>query len=50
MEEQCGLNRMTANRYMRLAKQAHVLTPYMTIRDAYIAAGVIAPKRPAPQS
>ena len=45
VEEQCALNRMTANRYMRLARRADRLTPYMTIREAYIAAGIITPKR-----
>jgi hypothetical protein len=42
--EQCGLNRMAANRYRRLARHPDRLTPYMTIREAYIAAGVIARK------
>ena len=37
---------MTANRYVRLARQADRLTPDMTIREAYIAAGVITPRRP----
>jgi hypothetical protein len=36
---------MTVNRYMRLAQRTDRLTPYMTIREAYLAAGVIAPKR-----
>jgi hypothetical protein len=37
---------MTANRYIRLASWADQLTPYMTTREAYIAAGVITPKQP----
>ena len=41
LEEQCALNRMTASRYMRLASRADRLTPCMTIREAYIAAGII---------
>ena len=45
VEEQCGLHRMTANRYIRLASRADLLTPCMTIREAYIAVGVITPKR-----
>ncbi|MHC1769482.1 MAG: DUF3102 domain-containing protein [Verrucomicrobiia bacterium] len=44
VEEHCGINRMTANRYMRLSSKADRLTPYMTIRAAYIAAGVIVPR------
>jgi hypothetical protein len=43
--EQCTLSRATANRYMRLASRADRLTPYMTIREAYLAAGVINPKQ-----
>jgi Protein of unknown function (DUF3102) len=50
VEEQCGLSRATANRYMRLASQADRLTPYMTIREAYIAAGVINPRQARTQS
>jgi hypothetical protein len=46
VEEQCGLSRATAHRYMRLASRADRLTPYMTIREAYIAAGVIKPTQP----
>jgi Protein of unknown function (DUF3102) len=45
VEEQCALHRMTANRYIRLAQRADLLTPCMTIREAYIAVGVIMPKR-----
>ncbi len=41
LEEQCALSRATANRYMRLAVRADRLTPYMSIREAYLAAGVI---------
>jgi hypothetical protein len=41
VEQQCAVNRMTANRYMRLASRSDLLTPYMSIREAYIAAGVI---------
>jgi Protein of unknown function (DUF3102) len=47
VEERCAVNRMTANRYIRLASRADLLTPDMTIREAYIAVGVITPK---PQS
>src|SRR5258708_26273823 len=46
VEERCGVNRMTANRYMRLAKGRDQVTPSMTIREAYIAAGVITPTVP----
>jgi hypothetical protein len=46
VEEQCGLSRGTANRYMRLASRADRLTPYMSIRAAYIAAGVINARQP----
>lgn len=46
VQEQCGLSRSTANRYMRLADRADRLTPYMTIRAAYLAAGVIKSSRP----
>ena len=46
VEEKCGVNRMTANRYMRLASGAGLLTGDMTIREAYIAAGVINPRQP----
>jgi hypothetical protein len=53
VEEQCALSRATANRYMRLARRADRVTPYMTIREAYIAAGVINPEqataRPEPR-
>jgi hypothetical protein len=45
LEAKCKINRMTANRYMRLASRAKRLTPHMTIREAYIATGVITPKR-----
>ena len=41
---QCGLNRMTANRYIRLASRTDRLVWHMSIREAYIAAGVITPK------
>jgi hypothetical protein len=41
MVERCGLNRMTANRYIRLARGAHLIARAMTLREAYIAAGVI---------
>jgi hypothetical protein len=41
VQGQCGLNRMTANRYMRLAGKTDKLTRYMGIREAYLAAGVI---------
>jgi hypothetical protein len=44
VQEQCALSRATANRYMRLASGAGQLTRYMTIREAYIAAGVIKPR------
>ena len=44
LEERCALNRMTANRYIRLAGQAKRLNRHMTIREAYIATGVITPK------
>lgn len=48
VETKCGVNRMTANRYIRLASGADLLTRQMTIREAYIAVGVITPKpRPA---
>ncbi len=50
VEEQCALSRATANRYMRLASGADRLTRYMTIREAYIAAGVIKPKQRGPKS
>ena len=43
--EQCALSRATANRYMRLASRSDRLTRYMTIREAYIATGVINPRR-----
>ena len=43
--EQCALSRATANRYMRLASRTDQLTPCMTIREAYIAAGVINPRQ-----
>jgi hypothetical protein len=45
VEQECGLNRMTANRYMRLARQTDKLVWHMSVREAYIAAGVITPKR-----
>jgi hypothetical protein len=44
LEKRCALNRMTANRYMRLATHAKRLDRNMSIREAYIAAGVIVPK------
>jgi hypothetical protein len=44
LQNSCGLNRMTANRYMRLARRADVLTRPMWMRQAYILAGVITPK------
>jgi hypothetical protein len=50
VEEQCALSRATANRYMRLASHADRLTRYMTIREAYIAAGIINPRPGAPSS
>jgi hypothetical protein len=52
VQDQCALSRSTANRYMRLASHADRLTRYMTIREAYIAAGVINPKQrdPPPQA
>jgi hypothetical protein len=46
IQQECGLTRMAANRYSRLARRADCLTPSMTLRQAYIAAGVIAPKKP----
>jgi hypothetical protein len=46
VEKQCGLNRMTANRYIRLASRTDKLVWHMSIREAYIAAGVITPKAP----
>jgi len=48
VKEQCALSRATANRYMRLASHSECLTPYMGIRGAYIAAGVIKPRQPDP--
>jgi hypothetical protein len=48
VEEQCGLSRATANRYMRLASHSDRLTRSMSIREAYIAAGVIKPRQPDP--
>jgi hypothetical protein len=45
VQEQCALSRATANRYMRLASYSDRLTPYMSIREAYIAAGVIHPRQ-----
>jgi Protein of unknown function (DUF3102) len=48
VEEQCALSRATANRYMRLASHSDRLTRYMNIREAYIAAGVIIPRRSEP--
>jgi len=45
VEEHCALSRATANRYMRLASRADRLTPYMSIRESYIAAGVINPRQ-----
>ena len=41
VEDQCALSRATANRYMRLASRTDRLAPQMTLREAYIAAGVI---------
>jgi hypothetical protein len=41
VEQQCGLNRMTADRYIRLASHTDRLEWQMSIREAYIAAGVI---------
>jgi hypothetical protein len=49
LEEECRVNRMTANRYMRLASHKGKLKRDMTIREAYLAAGVIAPKQPKAQ-
>ena len=49
LEKECALNRMTANRYIRLANRADLLTPDMTIREGYIAAGVI-PSKPRPRA
>jgi hypothetical protein len=46
LAKECALNRMTANRYIRLASRADQVTRYMTMREAYIATGVIAPKLP----
>jgi len=46
VQEQCALSRSTANRYMRLSSRTDRLTRYMTIREAYVAAGVIHPTRP----
>jgi hypothetical protein len=46
LEEQCALSRATASRYMRLASHSGRLTRYITIREAYIAAGVIGPTQP----
>jgi hypothetical protein len=48
--ERCALSRATANRYMRLASRPDRLTPYVTIREAYLAAGVINPRRPRSKS
>ena len=45
VENKCGVNRMTANRYIRLANRPDVVKPDMTIREAYIAAGVITPRK-----
>jgi hypothetical protein len=44
VEDRCGMSRMTANRYMRLASRTKKLDPNMSIREAYIAAGVITPR------
>ena len=48
VKERCGLNRMTANRYMRLSGRTEKLTRYMTIREAYLAAQVITEKGAGP--
>jgi hypothetical protein len=45
VQERCAVNRMTANRYIRLAGRAGLLAPSMSLREAYIAAGVITPTR-----
>ena len=39
--EQCSLNRMTANRYLRLAQRAPGMPGVATLRQAYVAAGVV---------
>lgn len=44
IQERCELSRMTANRYMRLSGRSDQIKPDMTIREAYIATGVITPK------
>src|SRR5260370_39574771 len=49
VEERCAVNRMTANRYIRLARRSDLLTPNMTIREAYLAVGIITPKQPGSQ-
>jgi hypothetical protein len=46
----CGLNRMTASRYMRLAKDhisddGKLLLPSKTIHQAWVASGIVKPKR-----
>ena len=48
VQQRCGLSRMTANRYMRLAGQTDKLAPMMSIRGAYLAAGIIRKPRPEP--
>ena len=50
VEDQCALSRATANRYMRPVSRADRLTPYMTIREAYLAASVIHPRRMSSKS
>ena len=35
VEKQCGLNRMTANRYIRLARHTGELEWHLSIREAY---------------
>jgi hypothetical protein len=43
VEARCPFSRSTAHRYMRLASGANRVSPRMTIREGYIAAGVINP-------
>src|SRR5690348_11935182 len=49
LEKHCAVNRMTANRYMRLSGRATQVTPRMTLRKAYLAAGVIKRAHPNPR-
>ena len=50
LAEECGLSRATAHRYMCLSTHTERLTPLMTIREAYLAVGVIKPKEPGKTS